>query len=277
MVARTLLSAFAALVATTAAQQGGSSIKYMPFGDSITEITCWRALLWHQLQNDGYTNVDFVGSNSNDFNCNDGSYDRQSEGHSGYLAYNIAQQNQLDGWLSQNPADIITMHLGTNDITSRKSTDDIISSFTSLVSTMRKHNANMKIIVSAHEMDQPFPSSSTNRYQVAQIIPYTYSNAFDSAISSLNSAIPSWAQGLNSTESPIWVVDMNSAVSGSDLRDGIHPNSNGDQKMEAVWYPAMVNAINLMSGGGEATTTTSAVSTTFETSVIPSSTDAGGC
>jgi lysophospholipase L1-like esterase len=147
MVSLKSLSASALLVAAATAQSS-STIRYMPFGDSITEITCWRALLWEQLQQNGYTNVDFVGSMNDDSGqCNDYRYDKNAEGHAGYLAINIANQNQLDGWLSQNPADLITMHLGTNDITSQKSTSDIISAFTKLVQTMRSHNANMKIIV----------------------------------------------------------------------------------------------------------------------------------
>ena len=59
----------------------------------------------------------------------------------------------------------------------------------------------------------------------------------------LNAAIPAWAQGLNKTESPIWVVDQYTGYSGStDNRDGIHPNAAGDTKMMNVWYPALIQA-----------------------------------
>lgn len=64
-----------------------------------------------------------------------------------------------------------------------------------------------------------------------------------SRIQSLNSAIVPWAQGLNNTASPIWVVDQYTGFSNTaDLRDGIHPNDAGDRKMASVWYPALVNA-----------------------------------
>ena len=62
----------------------------------------------------------------------------------------------------------------------------------------------------------------------------------------LNKAIIPWAQGLNSTASPIWVVDQYTGFSGtSDLRDGVHPNDSGDVKMANIWYPAVVNAFAL--------------------------------
>jgi lysophospholipase L1-like esterase len=95
-----------------------AKIRYMPFGDSITEIVCWRGLLYNQLQAAGYTNVDFVGSgtNQNPSSCPTTTYDRDNEGHSGFLAVDIADKKQLVGWLQKNPADVITMHLGTNDI-----------------------------------------------------------------------------------------------------------------------------------------------------------------
>lgn len=145
MVSFKLLS-LATLVAAATAQN--ATLRYMPFGDSITEIICWRALLWEKLQTTEWKSVDFVGSGRGENSCGDTKYDRDNEGHSGYLAINIANQNQLDGWLTKNPADVITMHLGTNDIVQQnKAVTDIIAAFTKLVNTMRAHNPKMKIVV----------------------------------------------------------------------------------------------------------------------------------
>lgn len=105
-----------AVVAATASAQTATPIRYMPFGDSITEIICWRSKLWNKLQTTEWATVNFVGSGKNENNCRDTKYDRDNEGHSGFLAIDIANKNQLDGWLKTNPADVITMHLGTNDI-----------------------------------------------------------------------------------------------------------------------------------------------------------------
>ncbi|KAL9095002.1 MAG: hypothetical protein Q9165_002604 [Trypethelium subeluteriae] len=220
-------AAFLALLSLTSAQS--RQIRYMPFGDSITEITCWRGLLQQQFNSSNLSNVLFVGSNNdqNPAGCPVTNYNEHNEGHSGFQAVNIASQNQLVGWLQQNPADVITMHLGTNDIAlGAQSTGNILSAYTTLVGQMRASNPNMKIIV-------------------AQIIPISIAST-NSQIVTLNAAIPAWAQGLNTTASPIYVVDQYTGFNAtSDLRDGVHPNAIGDQKMAAKWYPALVTAINL--------------------------------
>ncbi|KAL5381711.1 hypothetical protein PMIN06_010561 [Paraphaeosphaeria minitans] len=209
------------LLGLTTAQN--ATLRYMPFGDSITEIICWRALLWEKLQSTEWASVNFVGSGKTENNCKDTKYDRDNEGHSGFLAIDIANKNQLDGWLKTNPADVITMHLGTNDIVQQnKNVADIIAAFTKLVGTMRTHNPKMKIVV-------------------AQIIPMGI-GSYNTKIQQLNALLPTWADGLNKTESPIWVVDQYTGFSSSDLRDGVHPNASGDQKMMAVWYPALLQA-----------------------------------
>ncbi|OTA98792.1 carbohydrate esterase family 3 protein, partial [Hypoxylon sp. CI-4A] len=203
------------------------TLRYMPFGDSITEIICWRAKLWEKLKPTEWGSVDWVGSGKGENNCQDTTYDRDNEGHSGFLAIDIANRQQLVGWLEQAPADVITMHLGTNDIVQQnKPVNDIIAAFTTLIGVMRDSNPNTKIIV-------------------AQIIPMGF-GSYNTQIQSLNAAIVPWAEGLNTTESPIWVVDQYTGFSGtSDLRDGVHPNASGDDKMVNVWYPALVNAFQV--------------------------------
>jgi lysophospholipase L1-like esterase len=137
------------LVRAPNAQSTNATIRYMPFGDSITEIICWRAKLWERLQSTEYATVNFVGSGKTENNCKDTKYDRDNEGHSGFLAIDIANKGQLDGWLKANPADVVSMHLGTNDIVQQnKATEDILAAFTKLISTMRTSNPKTKIIVS---------------------------------------------------------------------------------------------------------------------------------
>jgi lysophospholipase L1-like esterase len=145
------------LVAATTAQQN-ATIRYMPFGDSITEIICWRSKLWNKLQTTEWASINFVGSGRTENNCRDTKYDRDNEGHSGFLAIDIANKNQLEGWLKTNPADVITMHLGTNDIVQQsKATTDIIKAFDKLVATMRASNPRMKIVVCSSPFPFPFP------------------------------------------------------------------------------------------------------------------------
>ncbi|KAK3326746.1 SGNH hydrolase-type esterase domain-containing protein [Apodospora peruviana] len=214
----------AAGASAVTAQTQNATLRYMPFGDSITEIVCWRSKLWNKLQTTEWASVDFVGSGKTENNCRDTKYDRDNEGHSGFLAIDIANKKQLVGWLQKNPADVITMHLGTNDIVQQnKATTDIIAAFTTLIKQMRDHNPKIKIVV-------------------AQIIPLGLGN-YNSKVQQLNAAITPWAVQQNSTDSPIWVVDQYTGFSGSsDNRDGVHPNDGGDTKMMNVWYPAIVKA-----------------------------------
>ncbi|EAT77985.1 hypothetical protein HBI56_191010 [Parastagonospora nodorum] len=211
------------LAATATAMAADINIRYMPFGDSITDDVCWRFKLWERLQGTEFASVSFVGSSTHDRNCTDTKYDRNHEGHSGFLAVEIAKQNQLEGWLKANPADVITMHLGTNDIVHMTLTSDIIAAYTKLVATMRSCNPRMKIVV-------------------AQILPVDLGGAYNAHIQELNAAIPSWAKSLNQTKSPIWVVDQYTGIVSSDLRDGVHPSDSGDEKMMNVWYPALMQA-----------------------------------
>ncbi|XMA19822.1 hypothetical protein WAI453_012613 [Rhynchosporium graminicola] len=226
------LSLLALLLSVTFAQTSKPKIRYMPLGDSITQIICWRGLLWTQLQAAGYSNIDFVGSGSdqNPSGCSTSNYDKNHEGHSGFKAIDIANNNQLVGWLKNNPADIVTMHLGTNDVGNQQKLADIIKAFTKLVGDMRASNPKMKIIV-------------------AKIIPATASY-YQTGIKALNDAIPAWAASLSTSQSPITVVDQNSGYSSSsDNRDGLHPNAGGDAKMAAKWFPAVVAAAKAFEKG----------------------------
>lgn len=132
----------------------------MPLGDSITEITCWRALVWDQLASAGLaSSVQYVGSqNSNPQGCrpSTSNWDQHHEGHSGWLAVDIAN-NYLEGWLKKTPADIVMFMLGTNDVTRGKSTSDVVNAYTKMVGIMRASNPRVKIIVSCPPPPSPLP------------------------------------------------------------------------------------------------------------------------
>jgi hypothetical protein len=114
---------------------GAQAVRIMPLGDSITGSPgCWRALLYLNLIDNGYTNIDFVGTLP-DPGCGV-TYDGDNEGHGGYLATGIVENNQLPGWLSATNPDIVMMFLGTNDTWSSKGTSVILSAFTALVGQM---------------------------------------------------------------------------------------------------------------------------------------------
>lgn len=205
-------------------------VRIMPLGDSITAGPgCWRAKLWNRLQTTGFTNIDFVGTQSDGGGCNPGfSYDFDHEGHGGFAATGIADNNQLPPWLSAARPDIVMMHLGTNDMwggfipLATK-----LTAFTKLIGQMRANNPNMKIIV-------------------AQIIPMSASACATcpADVMAFNNAIPGWAAGLTTAQSPIFVADLWTGFNAtSDTVDGVHPNDGGFQKMSDKWYPVVAQVL----------------------------------
>jgi lysophospholipase L1-like esterase len=211
-------------------------VRIMPLGDSITGSPgCWRALLWNQLRNAGYQDIDFVGTLPAP-GCGV-AYDGDNEGHGGYLATNIANQNLLPGWLSATRPDIVMMHLGTNDVWSNIAPATILSAFGRLVDQMRASNPNMKILVA-----QILPMSPSNCAQCGQ------------RVVNLNAAIPSWASSKSTAQSPITVVDQWAGFNtATDTGDGVHPNNAGIQKLAAKWFSPLTRV--LVSGPGTPPTT----------------------
>ncbi|HST86015.1 MAG TPA: cellulose binding domain-containing protein [Kineosporiaceae bacterium] len=204
-------------------------VRIMALGDSITAGPgCWRAMLWHQLQTSGYSNIDFVGGVSDGGGCNPGyTYDQDHEGHGGYSATGIADNNQLPPWLDAAKPDVVLMHLGTNDMWGHYiATATKLAAFTKLVGQMRATNPAMKILV-------------------AQIIPMTGCDTCAADVVELDRAIPGWAAGLTTTQSPIAVVDQWTGFdAATDTGDGVHPNTGGFQKMANRWYPPLAQVLD---------------------------------
>ncbi|KAL2167875.1 hypothetical protein VTG60DRAFT_662 [Thermothelomyces hinnuleus] len=144
-------------------------LRIMPLGDSITEITCWRTLMWDQIAEAGYA----------DKTANWGEH---HEGHSGWLAIDIAN-NYLTTWLKNTPADIVMFMLGTNDVVRGHTADDIIAAYTKMVNIMRAANPKMKIIVA--------PSRRSTRAS-ARIRACLNSTDSPIVIADCNTGVPTW-------------------------------------------------------------------------------------
>jgi lysophospholipase L1-like esterase len=223
----TVLAALLVLLFASPVVSAAAPVRIMPLGDSITAGPgCWRALLWDRLQRNGYTNIDFVGTQAGG-GCSV-AHDGNHEGHGGFSATGIADQNQLPGWLSATLPDVVLMHLGTNDLWGGTiSTSAILTAYSKLVDQMRASNPNMKIIV-------------------AQIIPMEPANCTGCAqrVVALDNAIPGWAAGKTTARSPITVVDQWTGFNAAtDTNDGVHPIDSGFQKMSDRWYPALTGVL----------------------------------
>ncbi|WP_326823290.1 cellulose binding domain-containing protein [Streptosporangium sp. NBC_01756] len=243
------------LLAGTAVPAQAATIKIMALGDSITGSPgCWRALLWNRLHDAGYTDIDFVGTLPPQ-GCGV-THDGDNEGHGGALVTNVADQNQLPGWLAATHPDIVMMHFGTNDAWSNRPTATILAAYGKLVDQMRADNPAMKVLV-------------------AQIIPMNPSTCGECGqrVSALNAAIPGWAAAKSTVSSPVVVVDQWTGFStAADTYDGVHPNASGDQKMAGRWFPALTALL----GAGPTTSPTPTVSPT-PTPTPTVTPPAGGC
>ena len=223
----TVIATVLAVVGQPPAASAATPVRIMPLGDSITGSPgCWRALLWNQLRGAGYTDIDFVGTLPAQ-SCGV-SYDGENEGHGGFLATNVADQDLLPGWLAATDPDVVMMHFGTNDVWNARSPATILAAFTKLVGQMRAANPAMKILV-------------------AQIMPMTPANCADCAqrVTAFNAAIPPWAAATSTAASPVTVVDQWTGFdTATDTPDGVHPNDNGNRKIADRWYPALTAAIS---------------------------------
>ncbi|WFE29074.1 cellulose binding domain-containing protein [Solwaraspora sp. WMMD791] len=246
-----------AVVAAPAAS-AATPVRIMPLGDSITAGPgCWRALVWDQLRRAGHTDIDFVGSASDGGSCNYGfSYDPDHEGHGGFSAVGIANDNQLPPWLDAADPDIVVMHLGTNDLWGGwQSMDVIMAAFTTLVGQMRANNPDMKILV-------------------AQIIPHHGCATCPADTVTLNNRIVGWAAGLTTARSPVAVVDQWTGFdAATDTGDGVHPNDAGFRKMADRFAPAIARLLGTPTPTPSATGTPNPTpSTTVSPPVTPTPT-----
>jgi lysophospholipase L1-like esterase len=211
-------------LAVGATSAHAAAIKIMPLGDSITGSPgCWRAILWNRLQSAGFTNIDFVGTLNNMGDCGT-TFDGDNEGHGGFLATNIANQNQLPPWLAATNPDVLMIQLGTNDVWNNIAPATILAAFSTLIDQARANNPNIRVIV-------------------AQILPMNPSGCADcpQRVINFNAAIPAWASAKSTSQSPVTVVDLWTGFDvAADTVDGVHPNSTtGIQKVSNSWYPAI--------------------------------------
>ena len=213
------------LLSLVAVKSLGAQITIMPLGDSITRgsqstgVNGYRRDLKDLLVSSGY-NVNFVGT------LQDGTFvDKQHEGHSGYRDDQIEQDVNL--YLNTNPAAIILLHIGTNDIsqdpsyTNPADVEDILDK----IDLWETANNRAVIVILAEIINRkghacPNPSTTT-----------TFNNNVK-------------AMALNRIDDPVQpdrivIVDMECSAGlnyNTDIADTVHPNDNGYRKMADKWF-----------------------------------------
>ena len=214
-------------VATTAVEaleprQFLSTTRIMPLGDSITETFApresYRYFLWNSLQNSGFRDIDFVGSehgvlNGNPANTN---FDMDHEGHTGWTADQIAAQTEQ--WARTYRPDIVLLHAGTNDVRYKQSVASTINELGLIIDRLRTGNPNVAVLLSTIIPNQENPSGTA----------------------ALNDAIPRLVGQKNRSDSRVILVDQYSGFDLSrDTFDGLHPNESGERKMASRFFTAL--------------------------------------
>ena len=209
------------LLSLIAVKSPWAQITVMPLGDSITRgsqstgVNGYRSELKNLLVSSGY-DVNFVGS------LQDGTFvDRQHEGWSGFTVKQI--KDNAYRYLTNHPAQIILLHIGTNSISDDPSytTPDEVASL----------------------LDEVDRYSKTAIVILAEIINRNgYVCPNQSTTSAFNNNVR--AMALNRMNDPVQpdrivIVDMECSAGlnyNTDLADSVHPNDNGYEKMAAKWF-----------------------------------------
>ncbi len=211
----------------------GEYDQYDPDGSSPSARAGYRKPLWDALAQNGYA-VDFVGSTANGPTSG---FDRDNEGHSGIRsrAYSDAYlwdgsdpngvAEHINGWLTQNPADIVLLHIGTNDFNTGKTADQIYAGIQSILANIDNWAAS---------------EASVSRVDVllGQIIGANQPTSFTNAqVRSLDyDLLPGLSGG------GVSLVDQYAALAGSDnepdparYANTLHPNQSGYDAMASAW------------------------------------------
>ncbi|MEU5977917.1 FG-GAP-like repeat-containing protein [Streptomyces sp. NPDC047315] len=188
----------------------------MPIGDSITQGVGsstgngYRDYLRNHLQGRVGT-LDFVGS------LQHGNMpDPDHEGHSGFLIEQVAAD--IESWLYAAKPNVITLHLGSNDIN-------------------RNHEVATAPARLGNLMDRILAVAPDVTILVAGIVP-NYRQAVGDRVNAFNNALPGVVAARQANGFKVFQVNF-PRLKVNDLPDGLHPNDNGYRKMARGFYDVL--------------------------------------
>ena len=208
-------------------------VTIMPLGDSITydnneddlddprpvgERKAYRNHLGYMLS-DANVSFDFVGSVVAGQDV-EPSFDPDNEGHPGWSSYDIA--SDIYDFLEQNPAEIVLLHIGTNDYgTEIDGVEMILDSIDQFeINNNKPVRVVLALIINFQRPDRKIEIFNNNLYTMAN----------DRIIKGDN----------------IVLVDMEdkAGLTEDDYADGLHPNDSGYKKMATIWVDPIVSPRN---------------------------------
>ena len=210
------------------------SLRVMPLGNSITHgvviadpnennYVGYRKDLFESLDAI-YPNLDFVGSLTHGA----GVFDKDHEGHRGWMADEV--RDEVEGWLDDNPADIVLLHIGTNDIGTGATPASIANEVESILDNIDQYETdnNTEVVVF-----------------VARIVRLIHGMFDGTETIAFNNAVETMVNQRIANGDKLVMVDQESALSypgGLDFQ-GIHPIQSSYDDMATVWEQAITNTL----------------------------------
>ena len=197
------------------------TIKLLPVGDSLTEggfAGAYRKYLFPRLNAIEGTKWDFVGSRLDTVPTPD----QNHEGHGGWEIAQMAPK--AEEWVRQSDADVVLLHAGTNDISARRSTDQIVSDLRLFVQGVYKANPDAFVVL----------SKTAPRYDSTAAYDY------NAPMAAFYARIPGVVEEFRAQGKSIDFVDMTVGFTEADvIADKVHLTESGHQKLSNAFYPAL--------------------------------------
>ncbi len=171
------------------------------------------------------TTFNFVGSLSHGFETG---LDSNHEGHDGEDSDFIL--TNVSGFLNANNADIVLLHIGTNDIAVAANISGIRDNISGICETIWGWGV---------------ASGIDTRIILAQITNWSgVTTSFGLDTTALNDLLQTLGDDFAIAGNKITVVDMeNALIYPDDIVDNVHPTASGFDKMAAVWFPPLISGI----------------------------------
>jgi lysophospholipase L1-like esterase len=204
-----------------------SPIRIMPLGDSITLGSGdpikdgYRRFLYDSLSAHTYW-IDMVGSLA----AGSPDFDRDHEGHGGYHAAGLPGRSILPmvyEWLVGSPADVVLLHIGTNDINDGGESAEEVSQ---ILDEIYRYDEQITVVL-ARIINRQVYNPATTQY---------------------NLDLQEMADARIANGDKLFVVDMEPALTyPEDMIDLLHPNISGYSKMGPVWEPPLISLLPICS------------------------------